>query len=154
MKILSKIALFIPHARFNRRRKRYLRTFVLKSECKGNANPNKHQNFFKENSKLNQLFRFVQQNREKLRGTSTLNLYPNRTKETILSSLPTLLYIKGSSWYIKESSHHQSTNLSSNSLPIAIITKRNPTKVMLFTLQSHPLYDIISIILPSKLPLF
>ena len=61
MKILSKIALFIPRARFNRRRKRYLRTFVLKSECKGNANLNKHQNFFKENSKIKQFFRFVQQ---------------------------------------------------------------------------------------------
>ena len=95
MKILSKIALFILHARFSRRRKRYLRTFVLKSECKGNANLNKHQNFFKENSKIKHIFRFVQQNREELRGTSTLNLYPNRAKETILSSLPTLLYIKG-----------------------------------------------------------
>ena len=147
MKILSKIALFILHARFNRRRKRYLRTFVLKSECKGNANLNKHQNFFKENSKIKQLFRIVQQNREKLRGTSTLNLSPNRTKETILNSLPTLLYIK-------ESSHHQSTNPSSNRPLIAIITRRCPTKVMLFTLQSRPLYDIISTILLSKLPLF
>ena len=154
MKILSKIALFILHARFNRRRKRYLRTFVLKSECKGNANLNKHQKFFKENSKINYIFRFIQQNREKLRGTSTLNLSPNRTKETILSSLPTLLYIKGASWYIKESSHHQSTNPSSNRPPIAIITKRCPTKVMLFALQSRPLYDIISTILLSKLPLF
>ena len=154
MKILSKIALFILHARFNRRRKRYLRTFVLKSECKGNANLNKHQNFFKENSKINYIFRITQQNREKLRGTSTLNLYLNRAKETILSSLPTLLYIKGASWYIKESSHHQSTNPSSNRPPIAIITKRSPTKVMRFALQSRPLYDIISTILLSKLPLF
>ena len=46
------------------------------------------------------------------------------------------------------------TNPSSNSPPIAIITKRCPTKVMLFTLQSRPLYDIISTILLSKLPLF
>lgn len=154
MKILSKIALFIPHARFNRRRKRYLRTFVLKSECKGNANINKHQNFFKENSKIKHIFRFIQQNRGELRGTSTLNLYPNRAKETILSSLLTSLYIKGSSWYIKESSHHQSINPSSNRPIIAIITKRCPTKVMLFTLQSRPLYDIISTILLCKLPLF
>ena len=65
MKILSKIALFISNTRFNRRRKRYLKTIVLKSECKGNTKYHKLQIFFKENSKINQLFRFVQQNREK-----------------------------------------------------------------------------------------